>query len=91
MSSPRLEIAIEELILHGLDPSDRDGIREVIQRELERLFAERGVPPSLAERGSARLEHAGLEVRAGSKAQAIGAQVAQSVYGKLAGVPGAGE
>ena len=89
MKSYRIEIAIEELVLHGLDPSDRDGIREAIQRELERLFHERGVPGSLAAGGkTVHLEHAAVEVQAGSRADAIGAQVAHSLYGRVTGPAG---
>lgn len=85
MTSPGIEVAIEELVLHGLDPSDRDGIREVIERELERLFRERGVPESLRNGSKvARLDHAGIEVAAGSRAAAIGVQVAQSLYQRIA-------
>jgi hypothetical protein len=81
MKSHRIEIAIEELVLNGLDPSDRDGIREVIERELQRLFTERGVPPQLSRGGKIpRLENAAVEVQAGSRADAIGAQVARSLY-----------
>ena len=78
----RIDLRIEELVLHGLDPSDRAGLREVIERELARLFAERGAPPSLATRGRrfARLEHAATEVPAGSRADRIGAQVARTLY-----------
>jgi hypothetical protein len=81
----KIELTIDELVLHGLDPSDRAGIREAIERELSRLFAQRGVPPTLAGRGvrAARLEDATEEVQAGSRADAIGAQVARTLYGKL--------
>ena len=85
MRSRKIEIAIEELVLDGLDPNDRDGIREVIERELQRLFAERGVPPELSRGGKIpRLENAAVEVQAGSRADAIGAQVARSLYQKVA-------
>ncbi|MDT5122146.1 MAG: hypothetical protein QOC96_1628 [Acidobacteriota bacterium] len=85
MRNRRIEIAIEELVLHGLDPSDRDGIREVIEREMERLFAERGVPPQLSRGGKiAHLDNAGIEVQAGSRAVEIGSQVARSLYQRVA-------
>jgi hypothetical protein len=84
MTSPRIEVAIEELVLHGLDPRDRDGIRDSIERELERLFAARGVPESLAAGGKiAELSNAVIEVQAGSHADALGAQVAQSLYKRV--------
>lgn len=87
VSEPRIDLRIDELVLHGLDPSDRAGLSEVIERELTRLFAERGAPPSLATRGRrfARLEHAATEVPAGSRADRIGAQVARTLYENLGG------
>lgn len=86
MRSRGIEIAIDELVLHGLDPSDRDGIREIIERELGRLFAERGMPPEFSRGGQlVQLDGARIEVEAGSRAAAIGVQVAQSLYHQVAG------
>jgi hypothetical protein len=79
-----IELHIEELVLHGFAPKDRHAIGEAIQRELTRLFAEQGVPQSFG-RGyeAARLDGGAFHVKPGSKADAIGTQVAQSVYGGL--------
>ena len=44
-----IELHIEELVLHGFEPGDRHRIGEAIERELARLFAEQGTPPSLAQ------------------------------------------
>jgi hypothetical protein len=81
---PNVELHIEELVLHGFPPGDRYGIGEAIERELSRLFTEQGVPPSLAQGGAAaRLDGGSIEVLPGLKADAIGVQVAQAVYGGL--------
>jgi len=79
-----IELHIEELVLHGFAPKDRYAIGEAVQRELARLFAEQGVPPSVG-RGyeAARLDGGSFHIAEGSKGDAIGAQVAQSVYGGL--------
>ena len=37
-----IELHIEELVLHGFSPRDRDAIGEAVQRELTRLFVEQG-------------------------------------------------
>src|SRR3712207_3298477 len=47
MTPVNIELHIEELVLHGFAPGDRYRIGEAVQRELARLFAEQGVPPSL--------------------------------------------
>ena len=57
----------------------------VVQQELARLLAERGLPADLARGGEvASLDGGEFQVKQGSKAQEIGAQIAQAVYGGLA-------
>jgi hypothetical protein len=81
---PNVELHIEELVLHGFAPADRYRIGEAIQSELARLLAEGGVPPALAQGSEiASLNGGAFTVALGAKAPAIGAQVAQSVYGGL--------
>ena len=82
---PRIiELHIEELVLHGFAPGDRYRIADAVERELVRLFAEQGVPPSLAQNiESARMDGGAFNVAPGSKAGAIGTQIAQMVYGGL--------
>ncbi len=79
-----LELNIDDLVLHGFAYGDRYLIGAAIERELARLFAERGTPSSLAESGDLpRLDGGAFEVTPGAKPAAIGAQVAQAVYGGL--------
>jgi hypothetical protein len=84
MISSNIELHIEGLVLHGFAPDDRYRIGEAVERELARLFAEQGVPPSLTNGSEiARLDAREFKVAQGSKAEAIGAQMAQTVYGGL--------
>lgn len=85
MNSPQsLELHIDELILHGFAPSDRVDIRDAVQRELARLLTEQGVPRGLAQDGEiSSLDGGSFDVAPGSRAESIGAQVAQAVYGGL--------
>ncbi len=77
-----IQLQIEELVLHGFAPGDRYRIGEAVERELARLFAEQGVPSSLlASLEVASLDGGAFQVAPGARADAIGAQVAQSVYG----------
>lgn len=79
-----LEVHIEELVLRGFAPGDRYGIGDAVEIELARLFVEQGVPSSLGRGGEIeRLDGGVFEVAQGSRAEAIGAQVAQPIYGGL--------
>jgi hypothetical protein len=71
-------------VLHGLSPGDRHRIGEAVEQELTRLLADRGVPQSLERGGEiASVDGGAIEVATGSRAEAIGAQVARAVYGGL--------
>ena len=84
MKPENVELHIEELVLRGFAPGDRYRIGEAVERELARLFDEQGVPPSLAQRsGIERLDGGAFEVAHGSKAERVGVQVAQAIYGGL--------
>lgn len=84
MRPARLELHIEELVLHGFAPGDRQAVADALQGELARLFAERGLPSALAQRGEVtRLDAGSFPVAPRSGAAAVGAQVAQAVHGGL--------
>jgi len=84
MKPGNIELRIEELILHGFDSGDRHRIGAAVEAELARLFAEQGVPPSLARGGEmAHLDGGSFEVAPSSRAEVIGSQVAQALYGEL--------
>lgn len=81
---PSVELHVEELVLEGFPAMDRAQLGAVVQQELTRLFAERGVPAGLAQGGEfARLDSGGFHVAPGSNVQVIGSQIAQAVYGGL--------
>ncbi|UBF24836.1 hypothetical protein K9N68_24735 [Kovacikia minuta CCNUW1] len=81
---PNLQLHIEELVLHGFARSDRDRISTAIQQELTRLFTENGIPPSLAQGGQiGQLNGGTFEMTTGTKPEAAGIQIAQSIYGGL--------
>ena len=79
-----IELHIEELVLHGFSPGDRDAIGAAIQGELARLFAEQGAHPALQQTHAVeKVDGGSFTMRAGAKVTTIGTQVAQSVYGGL--------
>lgn len=81
-----LELHIDELVLRGLPYAQRDRISQAIQAELMRLLDESGLPPWLAGGGSLpEVRVDGLQVAAGARTNAVGAQIAGSIYSSLAG------
>jgi len=80
----KLDISIEELVLHGFPAADRYRISEAVQRELARLLTSEGTPPSLRNGGSIQSMNAGsIHLAAAGGPRKVGAQVAQAVYGGL--------
>jgi len=80
-----VELRIEELVLHGFLPGDHHRIGDAAERELSRLFTERGVPPSLTSGAhTQRLDAGAFEMNPGLGAEAAGEQIARSLYGGMA-------
>lgn len=80
--SHNLELHIEELILHGFPVGDRHLISAAMQQELSRLFTEQGIPRSFTQSSEVPQLNAGnFQISSGMKPDAIGVQIAQSIYG----------
>ena len=76
-----VELHIGQLFLHGFDHVNRHRVGEAVKCELTRLLAVQDVPSLLSHSGDfKRLDGGAFNVPSGSKSEAIGAQVAQSVY-----------
>jgi hypothetical protein len=84
MSKANLRLTIEHLVLPDLPPSQRLRVVEIVEQELGRLWAERGMPTAMVGESST-LGAARIEVAAGADAQAMGRQVAHAIYTKLTG------
>jgi len=84
MKPVKLELRVDELVLHGFAPGDRYRISEAVERELDRLFTERGVSPTLNQESETEyLDGGAFELKPNLGAEAIGVQVAQTVYVRL--------
>jgi len=88
MKPPRVKLNIENLVVDGVAHVDQATLREAIHQELSRLIAENGVPAHLGQ-GFPLPNHA-VTARPGVGARAIGAQVAQAIYGGMGGGPTGG-
>ena len=85
VSAPNVELHIEELLLEGFPPSARHHIGDAVMRELTKLLVEEGVPSSLTSLGEgARIDAGQFRSEGGADSDAVGAQIARSVYGGLA-------
>ncbi|HET8839883.1 MAG TPA: hypothetical protein VFN35_00390, partial [Ktedonobacteraceae bacterium] len=68
----------------GVPSAQRYQIAAAIERELARLLSKQGLPQSLERGGSIpAIDIGSIHIEVDTKADAIGAQIAQSVYGKL--------
>lgn len=84
VTPPNIELNIEELVLHGFQPGDRQRIGLAVQQELSRLFAEQGVPAGLSSGGAVpSLDAGAFNVAPGAKPDAVGQQIASTVYSGL--------
>lgn len=81
---PSVEINIDELILHGFSPADRNKIGEALRSELARLIIEKGIPAGFSEGINIGEMNGGtFKVPKNKHARAVGANVAKSIYGGL--------
>ncbi len=84
MTPYNLDFNIDELVLDGFINIDRERLGAAVERELTRLFTERGVSSALRQGGrTARLDGGAFDLAPHADADAIGAQIAQTVYGGL--------
>jgi len=83
--SPRsVDLHIDELVLNGFAPADRYAIGEAVERELNRLFTERGTPASIARDVEiTSLNGGAINVKPGHNADATGNQLARAIYDGL--------
>ena len=80
-SFDNLELHIEELVLDGFPQSSRAEIARHIQHELTELIRRRGLPGLLSQDGTIpQLPGVSFEAAPNATPQALGAQVAQSLY-----------
>lgn len=78
-----VEVHIEELVLHGFGAGDRYRIARAVEKELARLLASQGLPGRVGAIEVDRLAGGTFSVKPGSRAEAIGTQIGQSVHGSM--------
>jgi hypothetical protein len=79
---PRVEIVIDELILHGFSYAERYAIGDSLSQELERLVEAQGFQAG-QNAVVPVLKPAPVILPANAKPAHVGSQVAQAIYGGL--------
>jgi hypothetical protein len=77
---PNIELHIEELVLHGVDPADRFGIGDAVELELTRLLATSQIS---AHGDVERINSGTRRLSTSANATTIGTEVARAVHGGL--------
>ena len=84
MRPQRVEVRIEELVLHGFPPLDRRALGDSLERALSRTIAERGLPASLAVGvDTSTLDGGAVALEPHERARADGEHLAGAVYRAL--------
>ena len=82
MIKPRIEIQIDELVLHGFSPAQRYAIGDFLALELERLLLDGDL--SFHENMDIPVIRSSvIKINPESKPDMVGAQVAQALLGSL--------
>jgi hypothetical protein len=79
-SDSGIELTIDKLVLHGFPRSARHDVAEAMERELERLFSERGAPFREGMSLAKPLEVGAIELTEHATPASIGRQIARSLY-----------
>ncbi len=80
VSAGRIELRIDSLVLHGVDPRARYRVADAFSAELTRLLTERGVPAALASAGEKPAIDAGEMRLGGGSDRSTGVDLANAVY-----------
>jgi hypothetical protein len=81
MSDFNLDLHIGALVVHGLPQLNGDQLETIVRQELTRLFTEQGIPPGLRQSGElATLEGGAITAPPTASIEAVGTQIARSVY-----------
>ena len=76
----KVTLHIDELVLDGFPAADRHRIADAVERELGRLLAERGVPPSWSSGGTTDRLNAGEIAPAPDGKATTGSDIARALY-----------
>ena len=76
-------IEVEDLVLDGWSPEEAEQVRHAIERRLQALVSDGGVPASSAQLDIAELDAGSISGAGTARAEAAGTQVASSLHQAL--------
>ncbi len=79
----RIELHIEELVLHGFDARDRHRIGDAVQRELTRLFGEPLDRTPLRTTNADSLDAGEFKVEPSARPERVGYAIARAIHDRL--------
>lgn len=79
MKRPRLELHIDDLVLHGIAPGQRHEIASAMEDELSRLLLEGG-PGAAGSRSVPRLDAGTVTMPPGAAPSLVGRDIARAVH-----------
>jgi hypothetical protein len=80
----KIELHVEQMVLHGFDPRDRVGIAEAVERELARLLRDAPPDANARDQSIARVDGGAFRIDA-VRGDAAGEPIARAVHGAVAG------
>lgn len=88
MSPRKISLHIEELVLHGFNPTDRYAIAAAVEQALTQRLADQIAKPRLEEHFSQSAHRQSIDagtfpVRGNASASSIGAQIAHALHGGI--------
>ncbi len=76
-----IDFHIDHLILHGFNSGDRHGIAQALEREVQHLLSQQGLPQSMQQPQARSDINAGeFSMNKGMGGRQVGQQVAQQLY-----------
>ena len=79
--NPRVNLRIEQLILHGFPITSRHSIGDATQHELVHLITTSGLPLRGAQGDLSRIDGGSFHVTSATKPDAIGSLIAKAIHG----------
>ncbi|WP_394829219.1 hypothetical protein [Pendulispora albinea] len=79
---PELELAIGDIVIHGVPGIATDAVERALRRELHRLLAAQP-PDRIRTEGAARLGPLEVRLPAGGSSAAFGERLARTIHGAL--------
>ena len=78
---PSVELTIQELIVEGVEASQRYPLGEAVRSELTRLLKDQGLSPQTqTPRALDKVDGGAISIQPGERGATVGSRVAQAIY-----------